>query len=44
MMPPFEAEKAVLRRAGCLPRLLEVNLRRPLETDRLRLLLEHLAG
>lgn len=41
---PFEAEKAVLRRAGCLSRLLEVNLRRPMEIDRLRLRLEQLAG
>lgn len=41
---PFEAEKAVLRRAGCLSRLLEVNLRRPLEIDRIRLRLEQLAG
>lgn len=41
---PFEAEKAVLARHQCLGQLVTVNLRRPLETDRLRLLLERLSA
>ncbi|RSK50304.1 hypothetical protein [Hymenobacter rigui] len=40
---PFEAEKAVLSSQQCQSSLVLVNLRRPLETDRVRLLLEQLS-